>query len=231
MSKKKSQTKAISRIAKTEKVESKIKNKDVLDLEQEEKDDYDDYESNDELDGDVAVLKRADGDGDGDGDGDVESEAPEEEEADKDAEEAEEVEKPEKNEKIDKLDGDEDCMYNFFNNGKTGDSDEDLDEDGDLDEELEIEDNKEQKKTLYAIDSERKTKPYLTKYERVHILGFRAKQLSLGAKPMIKNVDNLNAKEIARLELINKKMPFLIKRDLPDGTVELCDVNSLEIVN
>jgi DNA-directed RNA polymerase subunit K/omega len=78
---------------------------------------------------------------------------------------------------------------------------------------------------------ERETKPILTKYERVRILGDRAKQLSLGAKPMLLNVDNLNPKEIAKLELERGVIPFIIEKPLPDGRRERWKVSELRIVN
>ena len=71
----------------------------------------------------------------------------------------------------------------------------------------------------------------MTIYERVRLLGERAKQISLGAKPMVKNVDNLGPKEIARLELEQKVLPLIIIRTLPNGLKEKWRVNELLIVN
>jgi DNA-directed RNA polymerase subunit K/omega len=71
----------------------------------------------------------------------------------------------------------------------------------------------------------------MTIYERVRLLGERAKQLSLGAKPMIKNVDNMNPKDIAKLELENKVIPLIIIRTLPNGVKEKWKVSELEIIN
>lgn len=63
---------------------------------------------------------------------------------------------------------------------------------------------------------DRQTKPFLTTFERVRILGDRAKQISLGAKPMVSNVAGLDPKEIAKLELKHKTIPFFIVRHLPN---------------
>ena len=94
---------------------------------------------------------------------------------------------------------------------------------GEEDTELEI--NK------FVEKDKRITKPYLTKYERVRLLGDRARQLSLGAKPLIKNVDNLGPKEIAKLELEHKIMPLYVIRPLPNGFKEKWYLHELQIIN
>ena len=48
---------------------------------------------------------------------------------------------------------------------------------------------------------------------------------------MIENIKGLSERQIARLELKNKKMPFIIKREYPDGSIEVWDVNDLKIIN
>lgn len=78
---------------------------------------------------------------------------------------------------------------------------------------------------------DRITKPILTKYERVRILGDRRKQLTLGAKPMLKGVENLSPKEISNLELKYGVIPFIIVRNLPSGLQEHWKVNELKIMN
>jgi len=66
----------------------------------------------------------------------------------------------------------------------------------------------------------KKTYPILTKFERARIIGVRLQQLAYGAKPRIdvKNFRTLN--EIVQEELIQRKIPFIIKRPLPNGTFE-----------
>ena len=81
------------------------------------------------------------------------------------------------------------------------------------------------------IDKLHKTLPFLTKYETARILGQRAKQLNSGAKTFIKVPPNvLDGYEIAKLELEEKKIPFIIKRPIPDGTCEYWNVSDLEIL-
>ena len=75
-----------------------------------------------------------------------------------------------------------------------------------------------------------KTIPILTKYEKTRILGYRAKQINLGNKPFIDVPDGLiDGYEIAKLELKEKKIPFIIKRPLPNGKNEFWKVADLEI--
>ncbi len=76
---------------------------------------------------------------------------------------------------------------------------------------------------------DRITMPYLTKYERVRVLGTRAKQISLGAKILVRNVD-LTTKspiEIAKIELGLGIIPFKIRRPLPNGKVEEWKISEL----
>jgi DNA-directed RNA polymerase subunit K/omega len=68
----------------------------------------------------------------------------------------------------------------------------------------------------------------LTKYEMVRILGERTKQLTLGAKPMIKNYQGLSYDKIAEEELKLSMIPFKIKRPLPNGKYELWLLNELK---
>ena len=80
-------------------------------------------------------------------------------------------------------------------------------------------------------DEFHKTTPILTKYEKTRILGFRAKQINLGNKPFIEVPEGLcDGYQIALLELEQKKMPFIIRRPLPNGTSEFWKVRDLEIL-
>jgi DNA-directed RNA polymerase I, II, and III subunit RPABC2 len=56
----------------------------------------------------------------------------------------------------------------------------------------------------------------LTKYEKARILGNRATQLSEGAPPMV-NIEGLtDHMEIAKKELMEGKLPFIIRRYYPN---------------
>lgn len=67
----------------------------------------------------------------------------------------------------------------------------------------------------------------LTKYEMVRILGERIKQLTMGAKPMIKNHESLSYEQMAEEELKINMIPFKIKRPLPNGKYEIWTLDEL----
>ena len=81
------------------------------------------------------------------------------------------------------------------------------------------------------IDPLHKTLPFLTKYEYTRILGQRAKQIEQGAQPFIKIDENIiDPYLIAKKELENKKLPFIIKRPLPCSGFEYWHLEDLEIL-
>lgn len=70
-------------------------------------------------------------------------------------------------------------------------------------------------------DDKHTTYPFLNKFEKTKILGFRMNQLSQGARPFIVVPEHVkDIREIARMELEQKRLPFIVKRPLPDGTYE-----------
>ena len=84
----------------------------------------------------------------------------------------------------------------------------------------------------FIQDPLHKTLPFLTKYEKTRILGQRAKQINSGAKPFVKVLNNIiDGYSIALIELAEKKIPFIIKRPLPDGSCEYWRVSDLELIN
>jgi len=85
-----------------------------------------------------------------------------------------------------------------------------------------------EKEPLEVNNEDRISINRMTKYEYVRLLGTRTKQLSMGAKPLIKNIQNLNSKEIAILELKNNIIPLIIKRPLPNNTYEFWNIKELE---
>jgi DNA-directed RNA polymerase subunit K/omega len=84
------------------------------------------------------------------------------------------------------------------------------------------------------IDPLHKTIPILTKYEKTRILGMRTKQLNDGAEPYIKlpvtPVPIIDGYVIAQRELEEKKLPFIIRRPLPNGGTEYWYLQDLEIL-
>jgi DNA-directed RNA polymerase subunit K/omega len=79
----------------------------------------------------------------------------------------------------------------------------------------------------YLIGNNRISNNRLTKYEMVRILGERIKQLTMGAKPLIKNYKGISYEKIAEEELLKNMIPFKIKRILPNGKCEIWTLDEL----
>ena len=79
----------------------------------------------------------------------------------------------------------------------------------------------------YVKKEDRISAKKLTKYEMVRILGEREKQLTMGAKPLIKNFNGLSYDKIAEEELKLNMIPFKIRRPLPNGKYELWNLEEL----
>ena len=82
------------------------------------------------------------------------------------------------------------------------------------------------------IDPLHRTIPYLTKYERARVLGQRAKQINLGARPFVKVPENIiDGNLVAEMELAQKRIPFIIRRPLPGNSgSEYWNLKDLEII-
>lgn len=80
------------------------------------------------------------------------------------------------------------------------------------------------------VDKNHKTLPILTKYEKTKILGQRAKQIEEGHLPFIKINNIIDHYTIAKMELEQNKIPFIIRRPLPDGSSEYWRVQDLIIL-
>ena len=81
------------------------------------------------------------------------------------------------------------------------------------------------------VDPLHQTLPFLTKYEKTRILGERTHQINSGAKPFIPvENDVIDGYLIALAELDQKKIPFIVKRPLPNGGCEYWKLKDLEIV-
>jgi DNA-directed RNA polymerase subunit K/omega len=172
--------------------------------------DYDEAQGDDE-----------EGEVEGEGEGEVEGEEEDDGEEEGDGDGKESVAK---NDEM-KDDDDDDCVYRVTKNGIIyDDDDDDEDEDNFFEDDIDI-------KNVYVTEEDRITTRKLTKYERVNIIGTRAKQIELGAQRMLKDTKGMTPKQIAKLELEMKVCPIIIKRKLPSGAVELVDVNTLNIVN
>ena len=86
-------------------------------------------------------------------------------------------------------------------------------------------------KTNPNYDEHHKTYPFLNIYERTKIIGLRANQLSQGSRPFISIPEHItDVRDIARMELEQKKLPFIVKRPLPNGTFEYWRLSDLMIL-
>jgi DNA-directed RNA polymerase I, II, and III subunit RPABC2 len=82
-----------------------------------------------------------------------------------------------------------------------------------------------------VIDPLHKTLPFITRYEKARILGERAKQINAGAQPMVEvDINVIDGYLIALKEFEQKKIPFIIKRPLPNGGIEYWKFKDLEVI-
>ena len=80
-------------------------------------------------------------------------------------------------------------------------------------------------------DDFHKTIPFLTKYEKTRVLGQRAKQINDGAKPYVVVAEHeIDGYLIAQMELGQKRLPFIIKRPLPNGGSEFWKLYDLQLI-
>jgi DNA-directed RNA polymerases I, II, and III subunit RPABC2 len=80
------------------------------------------------------------------------------------------------------------------------------------------------------VDPNHKTLPLLSKYERTKIIGQRAKQIEDGDTPYVTIHKIIDPYIIALLELEAQKIPFIVRRPLPNGTSEYWNLKDLQIV-
>ena len=81
------------------------------------------------------------------------------------------------------------------------------------------------------IDDFHTTIPILTKYEKTRVIGQRASMIEHGAKPFISVPSHvIDSVIIAEMELNEKKIPFIIKRPLPNNGFEYWRLSDLELI-
>lgn len=120
---------------------------------------------------------------------------------------------------------------------------EDYGNESNLDDEVEILDEEEEPEeehddvvtgsrgTKRVPDSERITSRFMTKYERARILGTRALQISKNAPLMVDPGDESDPYRLAEIELSERKVPFIVRRYLPDGSYEDWKASELFTMN
>jgi len=86
-----------------------------------------------------------------------------------------------------------------------------------------------------ADKSKYRSLPIMTKYEFDQIIGLRTMHLSRGAPPLVdipedfKVISNINLREIAQRELVEKRLPYMVKRMMPNGKAEYWSVAELDL--
>lgn len=81
------------------------------------------------------------------------------------------------------------------------------------------------------VDPFHRTLPFLSRYERARVIGERAKQLENGAMSFVElEPHEIDSYMIAMKEFQNKKIPFIIKRPLPNGASEYWKLSDLEVL-
>jgi DNA-directed RNA polymerase subunit K/omega len=83
-----------------------------------------------------------------------------------------------------------------------------------------------------GADGNHRSPPFLSQYEKTHILGKRANMLSQGARPFVAVPPHMtDVLDIAKLELEKRCIPFIICRTMPNGTHEMWRVSDLVMLN
>jgi DNA-directed RNA polymerases I, II, and III subunit RPABC2 len=80
------------------------------------------------------------------------------------------------------------------------------------------------------IDDLHHTLPYITRFEKAKILGVRSRQINTDPSVALVEFDSsiIDGYKIALEEYKQQKIPFIIKRPLPDGTCEYWKFSDLE---
>jgi DNA-directed RNA polymerase I, II, and III subunit RPABC2 len=79
------------------------------------------------------------------------------------------------------------------------------------------------------------TLPWMTKYEFDQLIGLRTMHLSKGAAPFVDLAEgftvkgNMELRKVALQEIQEKKLPYIIKRPLPNGSAEYWPVSKLSL--
>ena len=88
-------------------------------------------------------------------------------------------------------------------------------------------------KILSGLDKPKVSKLIMTKYEFNGIISLRTTQIALGAIPFVEINDdiksNMDLRKIAIEELKQNKIPYIIKRPLPNNKYEFVRVKDLNL--
>ena len=85
----------------------------------------------------------------------------------------------------------------------------------------------EQRSTVASNEAQRRTTPYMTKYELARILGTRAMQIARNARVMVDPRGETDPLRLAEMELRARCIPITVRRNMPDGSYEDWNANEL----
>ena len=89
-------------------------------------------------------------------------------------------------------------------------------------------------KILASLDKSKISKLIMTKYEFDLIISSRTTQIALGAMPFVDVKDNIKSnmdlRKVAIEELKQNKIPYIIKRPLPNNKYEFVRIKDLNLV-
>ena len=132
------------------------------------------------------------------------------------------------NDDVDEDEDDEEIEEEFDENDKTCDFEKNPDDDDDFfEDDVDCTEVQPDITVEYIKKEDRLSFSKLTKYEMVRILGERTKQLTMGAKPLIKNFKDLSYESIAQEEFKLNMIPYKIRRPLPNGKYEIWTLDEL----
>lgn len=88
-------------------------------------------------------------------------------------------------------------------------------------------------KVMAKLDAEKISQPVMTKYEMNKIISLRANQLALGAPAFVPDTEdkktNMEYRKIAFQEFKEGKLPYIIKRPLPNNKAEYYRLRDLKL--
>jgi DNA-directed RNA polymerase subunit K/omega len=88
-------------------------------------------------------------------------------------------------------------------------------------------------KVLASLSKPKISKMIMTKYEFDAIISLRTTQISMGAIPFVDITDeiksNIDLRKVAIQELKENKIPFIIKRPLPNNKYEYIRIRDLNL--
>ena len=102
------------------------------------------------------------------------------------------------------------------------------DDDGDV-REMDIDYAQHIDEQMYQTPKTHQTRDIMTKYELTSIIGARGTLLARGAPPYVNPHGETDPNKIAKMEVLSKKLPVVIRRFLPNGECEDWHLEDLNV--